>query len=78
MVHNTHSSEIIPHETVFIDSSTESDGGSSMGWPRPDNQLGLEYRYGVQQNEQVEEALDSNGEIQQCEQAEDIVTLPRQ
>jgi len=41
-----------------------------MGWPI-ENQLGLEeYRYGVQRNDQLEEALDNKGKIQQLERAE--------
>lgn len=67
MVHNTQSSPITSHKTVFIDSSTESDSASTPEWSGPENQLGLEpeYRFGRQRDNRVnmDLALDKKGEI---------------
>ena len=58
MRQNTHFSPISPHQTVFIDSSTESDTASSVHWSGPENQLGLlQYQLGLEQDDQVDDNI---------------------
>ena len=72
MIPNRYSSPI----TIFDDES-ETDASSGVGWLGPENQLGLEPEFGVQQDDNEVNLEAERGEIKHYEEGVILTLLAR-